>query len=137
MAIAVLTSCSKEEIIKYEHTFSEEGEYCKAKFITTGTQIWGDEEGQLTYDHERNDNFILEYIGESHQLLQIENLEYIYITSTGKNNSGRTFTEPPTEKIFTSSRSYSGSSKVQENEIIKCYSKMGFEEIFELKNVTE
>ncbi|MFS1518712.1 hypothetical protein V1503_19940 [Bacillus sp. SCS-151] len=119
MMLVVLTSCSKEEIITYEYTFSGEGEYWKGTFITAGTQIWGNEKGQLTYDHEGNEEFMLEYMGEPNEILQIESLEYSYTTSSGGHNSRRTFTEPPTENIFTSASSSKGGAKVQENEIIQ------------------
>ncbi|MDX8362985.1 hypothetical protein [Cytobacillus sp. IB215316] len=110
-----------------------EGEYWKATFVTTGTQIWGDEKGQLTYDHEKDDKFILEYIGGSNEFSQIETLEYTYETSSVGVNSRETFTEPPTKKIFTD---YSkGSAKVQENEIIQVTVKWNqFEEVFDLIN---
>ncbi|MDX8365543.1 hypothetical protein [Cytobacillus sp. IB215665] len=135
MMLVVLTSCSKEEIITYEYTFRGEGEYWKATFITAGTQIWGDEKGQLTYDHEDNEEFMLEYIGETNEISQIKTLEYSYKTSSGGHNSRRTFTEPPTEKIFTSSSSSKGGAKVQENEIIQVNVKWDqFEEEFELIN---
>ncbi|WP_214483080.1 hypothetical protein [Bacillus sp. SM2101] len=147
--IAVLTSCSNEnnsknvnvfngeEEIEYEHIFSGEGQYWKGEVIITGTSVWEDEKER--YDHERSEEFIINYIGEFNDLSQINTLTYTYETSNG--SVGRTLnnleiTEPLSEDAFNFNYSSKSESIVQEDEVIKVTVKWDqFEEVFDLINI--
>ncbi|MBT2667400.1 hypothetical protein J7J00_18140 [Bacillus sp. ISL-4] len=65
----------------------------------------------------------------------MKKLEYTYETITESGSKTETYTEPPSEKVFTTSGSSEGGSKVSKDEVIQIIVKWdGFDESFELHN---
>ncbi|MFS1511466.1 hypothetical protein VQL36_03370 [Chengkuizengella sp. SCS-71B] len=97
LIILLITSCSSEERINYEYTFIGEGNYWKGKFISKGTEVWGEESGRTTYDHKHNDEFILEFKDRAiKEVSSLNNLEYSFKTSAGSGSGSENiiFIEP-------------------------------------------
>ena len=60
--IIVLTACSSEEN-HYDYIFNGEGEYWKAEYSFSGTEIWGEKDEKTTYSNENDEEFVLTYKG--------------------------------------------------------------------------
>ena len=132
--IIVLTACSNEKI-HYDYIFNGEGEYWKAEYSFSGTEIWGKKDGTITYSNENNKEFILTYKGSLEEISTMKTLEYSYKTSAGGGSSKMEFDEPPTQVTFKSGGRTGNGAKVNEDEVIQVNVKWDdYEESFELHN---
>ncbi|WP_078554319.1 hypothetical protein [Bacillus alkalicellulosilyticus] len=128
----LLIGCSNEEMTNYEYTFIGEGEYWKAEYLYEGTEIWGEEEGGITYSNE--DSYVLKitYKGSKEEIQSMENLTFSYDARVNEGSRVMEFTEPHNDITFEISGGGTG-AKVQEADIIKVNVNWdAFEETFEL-----
>ena len=132
-----LTACSGEEK-HYDYIFKGEGEYWKAEYSFSGTEIWGEKDGRTTYVNENNNEFVLTYKESLKELSSMKSLEYSYETSVGAGSGTREFDEPPTEVTFKDMGSTGNGAKVSEDEAIQVKVKWNdHEESFELYNTSK
>ncbi|MDE5414323.1 hypothetical protein [Alkalihalobacterium chitinilyticum] len=132
--IMILTACSNEEVNNYEYTFIGEGESWEAEYLYEGTEVWGEEEGVITYSNEDSYVFTITFKGSKEEFQSIEKLAFSYDARAGNGSKVMEFKEPPNDIMFTMSGGSTG-AKVQEDEIIKVIVNWDdFEESFELIN---
>lgn len=132
-SIMVLTACA--ETTNHNYKFTGEGEHWEAEYSYEGIEIWGEDGGTRTYSNEDSYEFVLKYKGSLEELSSMKKLEYAYETTAKGGSKTETFTDPPTEVIFTTGGSSKGGAKVSEDSIIQIDVKWDdFEESFELHN---
>lgn len=129
----VLAACS-DEGARYDYIYTGEGEQWDAEFSVSGTEVWEEDDGTVSYSNEYDNEFVLTYKGTSEELSSLESLEFSFDTSVGSTSTAREFDEPPEEVTFRSSGGGSG-PKIKEDEVIQVNVKWdGLEESFELQN---
>ncbi|MGE7904523.1 hypothetical protein ACQKNS_09045 [Peribacillus sp. NPDC094092] len=141
--IMVLTACGSNtankdnnpKTINNDYKFIGESEHWKAEYSYKGTELWDEDDGKTAYSNKDSYELVLKYKGSLEELSFMKKLEYTYETISGSGNKTETYTDPPSEKVFTTSGSSEGGSKVSKDEIIKITVKWDdFYESFELHN---
>ncbi|WP_260398187.1 hypothetical protein [Peribacillus simplex] len=141
--IMVLTACGSDttnkdnnpKTINNDYKFIGESEHWEAEYSYKGTELWEEDDGKTAYSNEDSYELILKYKGSLEELFSMKKLEYTYETITESGSKTETYTEPPSEKVFTNSGSSEGGSKVSKDEVIQIIVKWdGFDESFELHN---
>ena len=85
----------------------------------SGTEIWGKEDGSVTYTNLDHDEFSLTYKGTLDELITLETLEFSYETSSGREAAvTKEFDVPPTEITFKIEGKNGTGSKVYEDDVI-------------------
>lgn len=126
---------NNSKTINNDYKFIGESEHWEAEYSYKGTELWKEDDGKTAYSNEDSYEFVLTYKGSLEELSSMKKLEYTYETIYGSGSKIEEYTEPPSEKVFTTSGSSEGGGKVSKGEVLQVNVKWdGFDESFELHN---
>ncbi|MGG4155963.1 hypothetical protein [Peribacillus muralis] len=132
-----LEATKKDSTKKTEHhyQFTGESEHWEAVYSYKATQLWGRENGQITYSSKDNYVLTLKYKGSLKELSSMKKLEYSYETTASSGSKTEDYPDPPRENSFKTSGGSKNGALVGKGEVIKVNVKWADnDESFELRN---